>query len=48
MNIALSEMVVEGIKTNVALHRDLMNDAAFQLGETSIHYLENKLGIHAK
>jgi len=48
MNIALSEMVVEGIKTNVALHRDLMNDAAFQLGETSIHYLENKLGIHTK
>ena len=48
MNIALSEMVVEGIKTNVALHRDLMNDAAFKLGETSIHYLENKLGIHAK
>ena len=45
MNIALSEMVVEGIKTNLALHRDLMNDAAFQLGETSIHYLEHKLGI---
>ena len=44
MNIALSEMVVEGIKTNVALHRDLMNDAAFQFGETSIHYLEHKLG----
>jgi acetyl-CoA carboxylase, biotin carboxylase subunit len=32
----------------VALHRDLMNDAAFKLGETSIHYLENKLGIHTK
>lgn len=46
MNIALSEMAVEGIKTNVALHRELMNDAAFIQGGTSIHYLEKKLGIH--
>ncbi|HEY3299850.1 MAG TPA: acetyl-CoA carboxylase biotin carboxylase subunit [Methylophilaceae bacterium] len=48
MDIALSEIVVEGIKTNVPLHRDLMNDAAFQRGETSIHYLEHKLGINSK
>ncbi|MCB4810140.1 acetyl-CoA carboxylase biotin carboxylase subunit [Methylovorus menthalis] len=48
MRIALSEMVVEGIKTNVPLHSDLMNDAAFHLGETSIHYLEHKLGISSK
>ncbi|MES2554488.1 MAG: acetyl-CoA carboxylase biotin carboxylase subunit [Pseudomonadota bacterium] len=48
MRIALSEMVIEGIKTNVPLHIDLMADAAFHLGETSIHYLEHKLGISSK
>ena len=45
MKIALSEMVIEGIKTNIPLHRDLMNDMAYQAGGVSIHYLENKLGI---
>ena len=48
MRIALSEMVVEGIKTNVPLHSDLMADAAFHRGGTSIHYLEQKLGISSK
>jgi acetyl-CoA carboxylase biotin carboxylase subunit len=48
MRIALSEMVVEGIKTNIPLHIDLMADAAFHQGGTSIHYLEQKLGIHSK
>ncbi len=48
MRIALSEMVVEGIKTNTPLHSDLMNDAAFQQGGTSIHYLEHKLGLNLK
>ena len=48
MQIALSEMVVEGIKTNIPLHRDLMSDAAFHIGGTSIHYLEQKLGIYGK
>jgi len=48
MRIALSEMMVDGIKTNVPLHADLMADAAFHLGGTSIHYLEQKLGIHSK
>ncbi len=43
MTIALSEMVVEGIKTNIALHRELMVDAKFAEGGTSIHYLEQKL-----
>ena len=43
MRIALSEMVVEGIKTNIPLHQDLMNDAAFKRGGTTIHYLEQKL-----
>jgi|TARA_B110000037_G_scaffold85672_1_gene101620 acetyl-CoA carboxylase, biotin carboxylase subunit len=45
MKIALSEMVIEGIKTNIPLHRDLMNDMAYQAGGVSIHYLEKKLGI---
>lgn len=48
MRIALSEMIVEGIKTNIPLHIELMNDAAFHQGGTSIHYLENKLGIVSK
>jgi acetyl-CoA carboxylase biotin carboxylase subunit len=43
MSIALSEMVVEGIKTNIALHRELMVDGRFVEGGTSIHYLEHKL-----
>jgi acetyl-CoA carboxylase biotin carboxylase subunit len=43
MRIALSEMVVEGIKTNIALHQELMLDARFLEGGTSIHYLEQKL-----
>lgn len=43
MRIALSEMVVEGILTNIPLHRDLMMDEKFVLGGTSIHYLEKRL-----
>ena len=43
MTIALSEMVVEGIKTNIPLHRELMADSRFMAGGTSIHYLEHKL-----
>ena len=45
MNGALSELVVEGIKTNTDLHRNLMNDGAFQQGCTDIHYLHKKLGL---
>jgi acetyl-CoA carboxylase biotin carboxylase subunit len=45
MRNALAEMVVEGIKVNVPLHRDLMEDAAFQRGGMNIHYLEKKLGL---
>ncbi len=47
MSIALSEMVVEGIKTNIPLHRDLMVDGRFVEGGTSIHYLEHKLAERA-
>ncbi|HWT71398.1 MAG TPA: acetyl-CoA carboxylase biotin carboxylase subunit [Oxalicibacterium sp.] len=43
MQIALSEMVVEGISTNIPLHRELMVDARFLEGGTNIHYLEHKL-----
>ena len=43
MRIALSEMSVEGIKTNIALHQELLHDANFIEGGTSIHYLEKKL-----
>jgi len=48
MRIALSEMYIEGISTNIELHSELMADAAFHLGGTSIHYLEQKLGIYNK
>ena len=43
MRIALSEMMVEGIKTNIPLHQELMFDPLFIKGSTSIHYLEEKL-----
>ncbi len=43
MQIALSEMVVEGIQTNIPLHRELMVDGRFIEGGTNIHYLEHKL-----
>ncbi|MEY3892321.1 MAG: hypothetical protein RLZZ145_355, partial [Pseudomonadota bacterium] len=43
MRIALSEMVIDGILTNVPLHRELMLDAKFIEGGTSIHYLEQRL-----
>ena len=43
MRIALSEMSIEGIKTNIALHQELMQDAGFIKGGANIHYLEKKL-----
>ncbi|AFZ82897.1 acetyl-CoA carboxylase biotin carboxylase subunit [Candidatus Kinetoplastidibacterium crithidiae] len=43
MRVALSEMVVEGISTNISLHRELLQDARFIEGGTSIHYLEQKI-----
>jgi acetyl-CoA carboxylase biotin carboxylase subunit len=44
MSMALSEIVIDGIKTNIPLHRRLMDDAAFIAGGTNIHFLEKKLG----
>jgi acetyl-CoA carboxylase biotin carboxylase subunit len=43
MRTALSETVVEGIKTNIPLHKELMNDLHFIQGGTNIHYLEEWL-----
>jgi len=43
MSTALSEVVVEGIKCNVQLHREIIHDEAFKAGGTNIHYLEKKL-----
>jgi acetyl-CoA carboxylase biotin carboxylase subunit len=48
MRIALSEMVVEGIQTNIPLHRELLNDTRFMRGGVSIHYLEQKLAQEQK
>jgi acetyl-CoA carboxylase biotin carboxylase subunit len=48
MRIALSEMVLEGITTNIALHRELLHDSRFLRGGTSIHYLEQKLAQENK
>jgi len=44
MAMALSEIIIEGIKTNILLHQRLIRDAAFVAGGTDVHYLENKLG----
>ena len=45
MKNALAEMVVEGIKTNIALHQEIFNHAAFRSGGQDIHYLERRLGL---
>jgi acetyl-CoA carboxylase biotin carboxylase subunit len=48
MRVALSETVIEGIQTNLALHQDLVVDTEFVRGGTSIHYLEKKLANLSK
>mgnify|MGYP003327213358 CR=1 FL=1 len=48
MRTALAETLVEGINTNIALHRELMNDAKFEAGGTNIHYLEEWLAAHKR
>ncbi len=40
MRLALSETVIEGIQTNIPLHRELLVDTGFVAGGTNIHYLE--------
>jgi acetyl-CoA carboxylase, biotin carboxylase subunit len=48
MRTALDETVVEGIKTNIPLHRELMADAKFMQGGTNIHYLEEWMKIRKR
>lgn len=45
MRNALDELLVEGIKTNIDLQKDLVRDSAFQQGGVNIHYLEKRLGL---
>ncbi len=45
MKNALTEIVIEGIRTNVPLHQEIFQHAAFQAGGTDIHYLEKRLGL---
>jgi len=45
MAMALEEMIIDGIQTNIPLHQDLLKDTHFQAGGSSIHYLEEKLGM---
>ncbi len=45
MSVALSEMVVDGIKTNIPLHQEILSHNAFRKGGTDIHYLEKRLGL---
>jgi acetyl-CoA carboxylase biotin carboxylase subunit len=48
MRIALMETVVEGIQTNIPLHRELMVDSKFMEGGTTIHYLEQWMSQHKR
>ncbi|MBN6711397.1 acetyl-CoA carboxylase biotin carboxylase subunit [Canicola haemoglobinophilus] len=45
MQNALSETIINGIKTNIPLHNSILSDENFQKGGTNIHYLEKKLGM---
>jgi acetyl-CoA carboxylase, biotin carboxylase subunit len=48
MRTALSEMIVEGIQTNLPLHQELLNDAAFMRGGINIHFLEDRMAAQKK
>ena len=45
MSVALSEMVIDGIRTNIPLHQEILAHSAFRKGGTDIHYLEKRLGL---
>jgi len=45
MRGALTELIIDGIRTNIPLQLDIVTDAAFMEGGTDIHYLEKKLGL---
>jgi len=46
MKMALDEAIIDGIKTNIPLHKTLLEDVSFQAGGVNIHYLEKKLGLY--
>ncbi len=48
MRIALSEMVIEGIQTNIPLHQELLLDTRVIKGGVNIHYLEQRLAQQKK
>ncbi len=48
MNTALDELVIDGIKTNIDLHKELVNDSEVRIGGINIHYLESKLAERDK
>ncbi len=48
MSNALDELLIDGIRTNTPLHKDIIRDAEFQKGGVNIHYLESKLTSHNK
>lgn len=48
MRNALDEIIIDGIKTNIALHQDVLIDPEFIAGGHTIHYLEKKLGLRNK
>ena len=48
MRNALDEIIIDGIKSNVALHQKLLDDEGFRKGGVNIHHLEEMLGIHKK
>lgn len=43
MRNALDEIIIDGIKTNIELHQQILRDKAFIEGGTNIHYLEKML-----
>jgi acetyl-CoA carboxylase, biotin carboxylase subunit len=45
MQMALTEIVAEGIRTNIPLHQEIFSHSAFKTGGTDIHYLEKRLGL---
>ena len=49
MQNALDELLIDGIRTNTPLHKDILRDPNFRKGGTNIHYLEHMLaGAHGK
>jgi len=45
MRQALDELLIDGIRTNIPLQKDLVRDEGFRIGGVNIHYLEKKLGL---